>query len=366
MSCVLIDGRGLGDASAYRGIGTYLRNVVGGLSSLPELRISTLVTRAADCPAYAQAISIRRLAPPRWSNLEHEALLPLALWRHPADVVFSPAQDPPWRCAKPWVQTIHGVLPLLGLYPALEGERRRWQRMAPRLRRASAVIAVSRHGADTAISTLGLDPHRVHVVPHGVSPAFSPDGPTSQSGDVPYVLYVGEHGPWKGYPEAVAVAGHLAARGYPHRLKIAGRLAPWVRPEVERLVATSSAPERIELLDHVATSDLPSLYRGAAALLVTSRFESFGLMSLEAMASGTPVVAFANSATEEVVADGGVLVADGDLVAFAAALELILTNDTHRAEVSAAGVERAKAFSWQRSVAAHAEILRDAARGAGP
>src|SRR4029079_6090603 len=111
---------------------------------------------------------------PRWSSLEHEARLPAEIARRAPDVFLSPAQDPPRRCAVPWVQTIHSALPLLDLYPELKPEQRRWERMSPRVREAAACITVSQHCSETTISACGLDPRRVHVIPHGVSPRFRP------------------------------------------------------------------------------------------------------------------------------------------------------------------------------------------------
>ncbi len=356
---VLVDAHALSDASAFRGIGTYLGHVLAGLAADPGLSVEALVHGDAirRLPAGVRPISVRRVAPPRWEQREHEALLPLSLRHSDADVFLSPGQDPPSRCRRPWVQTLHGVLPLIADHPELAVERRRWHGLASRIRRAAAVIAVSRFCADTGIQALGLDPRRVHVVHHGVGPEFHPPCTRPQR-HRPYLLYVGEYGPWKGYREAFQVVGALADAGHPLPLKVVGRLAPWVRPAVDALVRASPRPDLIELLDHVDHRRIPDLYRGAAALVMTSRFESFGLPTVEAMASGTPVVAFANSATAEVVGGGGVLVADGDVQTFAAELVRVL-EDPHLCEdVVGRGLERSRTFDWDRSARAHAEILQ--------
>jgi glycosyltransferase involved in cell wall biosynthesis len=282
----------------------------------------------------------------------------LALARMDADVFHSPALDPPARCRAPWVQTLHDVIPLVFEDPELASERRRWLRHAPRYRRAAAVIAISRHTAEVGIAELGLDPARVHLIPHGVDAGFHPM-PGAARDDPPSLLMVGEYSRRKGYPEAFAAIGALAELGYPHRLRVTGRIAPWVAPVLERLVASAPAPQRIELLGFV--DDLSSAYRGADALIMTSRYEGFGLPILEAMACGTPVVAFANSAVSEVVGDGGLLVPDGDVPALVTAVRSVLDDDARRTELVARGLQRARAFSWQRSVAAHAELYRHCA-----
>lgn len=352
---VLVDAVALGDASAYRGIGTYVRNLLAGLTGERDLELTALCPPAAEVPEGVRTIRRRPLAPGRWRHLEHELTLPFALIRHGADVVHSPGLDPPARCSAPWVQTLHDVIPLVFEDPELAGERRRWLRHAPRYRRAAAIAAISRHTAEVGIATLGLDPARVEVIPHGVSPQFIPAA-TPAHDDPPTVLMVGEYSRRKGYPEAFAAISALAELGYPHRLRVTGRIAPWVAPTLQTLRRGAAAPDRIELLGFVP--DLVAAYQRAEVMIMTSRYEGFGLPILEAMACGTPVVAFANSAIPEVAGDAGLLVPDGDVAALVSAVRSVLDDPSRRAELSARGVERARAFSWDRCAVAHAELYR--------
>jgi glycosyltransferase involved in cell wall biosynthesis len=362
MTKVLIDARGLGDASSFRGIGTYLRHTLEGLATKPGLSVSALALDGTSLPDGVRRVRLHRHAPGRFASFEHELLLPLDLLRSKADVVHSPAQDPPWRCRQPWVQTIHGVAPLVVEHEGFKVERRRLERQRSRLARADAVITVSRDCADQAIAWLGLEPAKMHVIHHGVDGAFHPrrDRPTT---DPPYILYVGEFGPTKGYPEAFAVVGRLAEAGYPHRLRVAGRIAPWTADEVGALVAQAPRPDRIDLLDHVDhLGELPGELQGASSLIVTSRYESFCLPIAEAMACGTPVVAFANTAISEIVGNGGVLVPDGDVAALVANVRSLLDSGHQWQELSERALARATAFDWERSVDAHAEVLEAVAR----
>jgi glycosyltransferase involved in cell wall biosynthesis len=90
--------------------------------------------------------------------------------------------------------------------------------------------------------------------------------------------------------------------------------------------------------------------------------EGFGLPAAEAMAAGTPVVAFDNSALSEVVGGGGVLVADGDVASMVANLQLLLDDPAAWREQSRLGRQRARAFDWQESARAHADVFHKVAR----
>jgi glycosyltransferase involved in cell wall biosynthesis len=259
---------------------------------------------------------------------------------------------------KPWVQTLHS----LDDHPALAEERRRWQRLGPRIRSATAVIVATDHARDGVIDLMDLDPGRVHVVPFGVSPAFRLAAP-APTVDTPYLLYVGEYGPHKGYREAFESISGLAERGFPHRLEVAGRLAPWHQEEVTRLLAVTKHPERVDLLGHVDQARLVDLYAGATAVVMTSRCEAFGFPLVEAMAMAIPVVAFDNTAIPSVLGDGGVTVPDGDVGAVVDAVAEIITDPAFRNRVAVAARRRSVLFDWQDCAAAHKRIYAAAAEG---
>ena len=127
-----------------------------------------------------------------------------------------------------------------------------------------------------------------------------------------------------------------------------------VRSAIERL----GLERRVELAGYVEREGLAALYRGAACLVFPSRYEGFGLPVLEAMASGTPVVATPAGAVPEVAGDAAVLVEPGDPRRSRTGIGQALAD---RDRLVAAGLERARQFSWaetaRRTLAVYRELL---------
>jgi len=360
VTIVLVDGYALSDASRVRGIGTFLKRLLTGLSQSPGTSVRVLAQRRVGLPEGVDRAPARQPpVPARLQALAHDLLLPADLRRAGGDVFHSPAQHPPRRSPLPWIQTLHDLTPLTWPHPLLERERRHWERVGPRLRQAAAVATVSRFSADEAIRHLGLDAARITVIPLGVDPdVFHPGAARPES--PPYLLHVAAWGPHKGFPEALAVIARLAERGLPHRLVLAGPQDAWMQAQIRAAVEASPRPDRVRLAGYV--EDLPALYRGAAALLMTSRCEGFGLPALEAMACGTPVLAFANSSLPEVVGDAGILVSDGDVDGMVRAVQDLLASATRREELVAAGLAHVAGYRWADMVTAYGQLLESVAR----
>jgi len=215
-------------------------------------------------------------------------------------------------------------------------DRLTFRTVVPRsVRRADHVLVVSERTKRDVVERYGVPESKVTVTPNGVDPAFSPG-----DGDRAYVLFVGAIHARK-RPEAALDAAH--AVGLP--LVVAG-------PEKDASLARELRDGGADLRGYVSKEELAELYRGAAALVLPSRFEGFGLPVLEAMASGTPVVAAAEPALREVADGAAVYAEDGD---FGAAMRRALDD---RDRLAAAGIERARLFSWAETARRTVEVYR--------
>jgi glycosyltransferase involved in cell wall biosynthesis len=246
----------------------------------------------------------------------------------------------PLACPCPAVVTVHDLS--FEREPAAMGRRHRlvFRLVVPRaVRRARRVIAVSERTKRDLVELYRLPPERIAVVPHGVDPAF---GPGEDGGARDYLLYVGAIQARK---DPLAAAAAAAEVGLPLVLVGPGR-EPALARELERRGA--------DLRGYVEKGELARLYHGAACLVLPSRYEGFGLPVLEAMACGTPVVAADEPALREVGGDAAVYAGPDGLVA---AIRRALAD---RDRLAAAGLERARLFSWDETARRTLDVYREA------
>ena len=223
--------------------------------------------------------------------------------------------------------------------PELMGRRDRlmFRTFVPRsARRAERVLAVSERTKRDLVEHYLIPEEKIVVTPNGVDPIFQPNG--SAPNGPPYALFVGGIQPRK---DPVTAIEALARIDGELRLVLVGdekRGGDELRSAIRRL----GLERRVELAGYVEHEGLASLYRGAACLVFPSRYEGFGLPVLEAMASGTPVVATTAGAVPEVAGGAAVLVEPGDPEALAEGIREALRD---RERLVAAGLERARRFT---------------------
>jgi len=345
------------------GIGNYLRGLVGGL-----------VAAADDI----EVVAFGPVSPRGKRNIEEalaglrvERRLPVVPWAHawrtawsrlgrvsverltgPLDVFhFSDWMYPPQRSGLR-TTTIYDLVPLR--FPDWVTPRTRAMHTAKyrnAARTCDLIVCISRYTADDVAERLGVTPERLAVAHPGLDRRFSPHGP-ARSEPAPYVLSVSTLEPRKNLAALVQAFSLLRRR----------------RPEVSLLVAgprggvgrVDLQAEGVELLGFVADDELAALYRGAAAFAYPSRLEGFGMPVVEALASGTPVVAAAHPSLDEACGEAALRVDPEDAEAFAETLERALDE---RDGLVAPGLEHARRFTWEATGRTVVEAYRRALAG---
>jgi len=201
------------------------------------------------------------------------------------------------------------------------------------VKRAQHVFAISERTKRDLVEVYGTPEEKITVTPLAPDPAFRP----AEQHDS-FLLFVSAIEPRK-QPLAAIDAADAVGR----RLVVVG-------PPKDAELAAELTRRGAEVRGYVPKDELVRLYQAAACLLFPSRYEGFGLPVVEAMACGTPVVAKPEPALQEVAGDAAVFtddLADGVRRALA-----------ERERLSAAGLERAKAFSWHETARLTADVYR--------
>jgi glycosyltransferase involved in cell wall biosynthesis len=266
------------------------------------------------------------------------------------------------RLPRPVVVTVHDILPyLLRKDRSLSIYRTSAQRMMDAiamrgLKRADRLIADSHYTKSTLVDALDIPEERINVVHLGVDnqcfrPAAVPAAfraRHSLPNDRPYILFVGSEDPRKNL-RLLFKAFARVRQEVPDAmlLKVGAAAFDKQRSANLRLCADLGIAGAVRFFDEVPEDDLPNFYRLASVLAFPSLYEGFGFPVLEALASGTPVVAADVSSIPELVGDAATLINGTSVDAFVSAL-----TETLRSGVGdvTARVAQAATFSWSRTI----------------
>jgi D-inositol-3-phosphate glycosyltransferase len=231
-----------------------------------------------------------------------------------------------------------------------------------------AIVVSDAHERDLLARLYDASPEKVAVVPGGVDiDLFHPRNKEEArrrlglNGDK-VILCVGRLDPLKGVDLTLASAALLEDRNHVKVILVGGDLEN--DPEAKRLVDLADAlgmTDRVRFEGAVPHEDLPWYYSAADLLMVPSYYESFGLVALEAMACGTPVVAARVGGLPSLVKDGetGYLVPWHCPEPFAERLEVLLAHDDLRNTMGKAAYHRAQGMAWEAVVERFAALYED-------
>ena len=314
------------------------------------------------------------MRPLRWRTGFHT----LDRWCYNAGVVLSPPRDVDlvlgidldgflWarRRRLPFVASLKGIIAdelknERGWVRRLLAVQARWERL--NTRRADLVMVTSRYCAEVARREYGVSPARVAVVPEPIDVtqwdvrfARAPRrGPRAG----PVVLSVARLYPRKRLVDLLHAAARLRACASALEIRIVGRGPEWA--SLVELHARLGLGDSVRLLGNLSRERLAEEYVNADLFCLPSVQEGFGIVFLEAMAAGLPVVACRAAAIPEVVLDGitGVLAPPRDPAALARSLAELAADPARARRLGEEGRRRVADFTPTRV----AERFLDAVR----
>jgi glycosyltransferase involved in cell wall biosynthesis len=287
------------------------------------------------------------------------------------------------RDALDLVHHLHGVLPLIGHSPGVltlhdlqpfdmpdnfhPVKRAYMQRSIPRsVRKARLVITPSEFVRRGVIDRFDVAPDRVRAVAWGVEgpSAAVTVGEVQARYGLPRRWFVNNAVTWphKNHDMLIRAFATVAAQEHDVMLVLTGGEAQ-AEQRIRAQINSGGLRGRVRRTGRIRRDDMLAIVRGAVALTFPSRYEGFGLPVLEAMSLGTPVLAGDAASLPEVVDRAGKLLDPDDANAWSDAMLELLHDGDERERLTAAGLQRARAFSWTTTARDTLAAYRDAVAG---
>ena len=342
------------------GVGTYLSGILTEWKTLPAAREHQVIL-CEPGPTGSHGT---------WWE---QRTLPRLVAQSNADILFAPGYTAPILAGVPTVVAIHDVS--FAAHPEWfgwrEGLRRR---MLTRVsaRRAARVLTISEFSKREISTHLGISLEKIEVI---YPAAADREGPTRTTSTEAYaartftvrdnestardnlILYAGSLFNRRHIPELIDGFASLARRMPDARLEIVGDNRTIPRVDIEGLVASSGAGDRIALRSYLPEAELSALYNRARAFVFLSEYEGFGLTPLEALSAGVPIVVLDTPVAREVYGSAALYVERPEPALIDAALARVLTDEAERARILAAGRDTLARYSWRACAARVFDVL---------
>ena len=360
-----IDGREL--EGRPTGVGRYLRSLLRRFQDHGGHTFLVYSQAPVSLPAEAAGAQPRVLqgGPPL---LWEQRILPAAARADGVDVLFSPAYSCPLFAAMPRVTAIHD----LSFFARPEefgfthGLRRRMMaRWSARV--SHSVLAFSEFTRGEIRRRLGPSAaDKTSVIFHGTDDDLPPPPDRASSrkalgleDGVAYVITVGTILRRRNVGVLVRAVARLRDQGFNVQLGIVGENRSRPFADLGALARSLGCEASVRLLGFVSDEDIARHYAAADAAVFLSEYEGFGLPALEAMSRGVPTLISDRGSQNELFASG-TLAIEPDNQAVAEALGKLLADPSASAELRRLGLERAKAFSWDRAARETLAVLEKA------
>lgn len=285
-------------------------------------------------------------------------LLGAALLRRNPKLFFTPGYNSPLGWPGRFVFNLHDLNHLRVRENSSAAKRAYYQFIIkPACHRAAFVLTVSEYSKQQICAWAGISENKIVNVGNGVGFPFEPSGAKYQPG-FPYLLYVGSHKAHKNLPrllKAYAISGLRSEV----RLILTGNPDPGLLKVIHKLSLERDAT----FAGNCADEQLAALFRGSVALVFPSLYEGFGLPPVEAMACGVPVLTSNLCSLPEVVGDAGMLIDPCDVEAIANGMRLLVNDSDLRETLRQKGLVRASQYTWRRTGAKTAAVVRAALAG---
>ncbi len=371
---------GIDYTAAYEqgaGIGRYVRELVRALAAVDQETSYRLFVAGAkqeslpSVPGPNFTWRPTRVTPLWFARLWHRLQIPLPVETFVGRVPLFHATDftlPPTLPGAKTLLTVHDLSFVRAPETATPVLKAYLDQVVPRsVRRATHVLADSQATKDDLVELYQTSPEKITVLLSGVTADFKPVADPAVLKTVceryhipgnPYIFSIGTVQPRKNYARLIEALVALGPDFSDIHLVIAGGRG-WLDSPIYQAVTDHGLDKRVHFIGFARDEDLPTLYSAARCLAYPSLYEGFGLVVLEAMACGTPVITSKLSSMPEVAGDAALLVDPYSIEELSGALAQLLSSEALRAELVTRGFKQAAHFTWTRAAHQLKDIYQD-------
>lgn len=307
------------------------------------------------------------IVPSRPTFLEH-LFFKFQISNFKLDLIWHPDNREFLNCLDNSVVTIHDTFPLklphliLSTNPIILLKQKFFYFLQKKaLQKTKLVITVSQNSAVDISEYYSIPKERIRVVYEGVEERFFRKAEQKEVEKTlnkyqikaPFIFYIGGLNAHKNVVLLIEALNMVKNKKI--NLVIGGKTvtdrstSQNIYPDLIKKIRNLSLQDRVYFPGFIVDQELPSVYKGALAFVYPSLYEGFGLPPLEAMASGTPVIASNTASLPEVVGEAGILLDPNEAVGFAKAIDKLSEEENLRRDFINKGVKRAQGFRWQKT-----------------
>jgi hypothetical protein len=355
-----IDARMYG-AEATTGIGSYIKNLIDQIIVLDQENEYFIFLKE---PAYSRfKVPNHRIKKIkincRWYSLSEQLILPFILLKYRLNLVHFPHFNAAVLYPKKFLITVHDITPYF--FPGPLAKKYFFRRQAYwlifrlALWRAKKIITVSNHTKENLIKYFSVKPGKIEVTYLGIDQDFKIINDQSLINKIkekykiskPFIFYVGVWRDHKNLPNLIKAFTALRKQHNKNFQLVLGGRADNRYPEIQKAILNSQFSRDIITPGFIAKNDLPLLYNAAYFFVLPSFCEGFGLVALESIACGRPVISSKTTSLPEILGEAALYFDPNSYPEIADRMNYLISNKNLYRELIKRGQGLITRYSWR-------------------